>query len=585
LFLSANPIDASYLEAVKEYKKALDITIRLTIYRDQFKLEQGYEVSLKDIQDLLERFSPDIIHFTGHGSRDGALVFQNSQTDRIERASISAIEELFRIINKKKNIKCVLLSSCYSEDQAEAISRHVDCVIGMSREISIDAANAFTKGFYRGLGNGFDVKSAFELGCNQIELENLNEKELPKLRTETDPSKITFVQEGTETRNIRLYVRDYGTYIEEKTKHFVGRRFVLQRVLEFTQNNSRGYFFILGDPGIGKTAVAAHIVQEKGYIHHFNIRAQGINKTRDFLENVCAQLIIRYKLQYQILPERISHDSGFFTELLRAVSNKLTTDEKVVIVIDALDEVDSTGKQHDANPLYLPPLLPPKTFIIITGRRNAIDNFRIESERDILDIDQNSKENAEDIREYLENQLKISKLRDFTLSQNVTTEGFIELMLRKSQGNFIYLRYVLPEIEQGFYKDLGLEGIPEGLQNYYESHWHLMRGMDETAWFEYKLPVLAALTMVRSPVSVDLIAKFSGVEQHARIRSVIGEWKQFLIEQIFRENDRLVKRYRVYHESFHDFILSKEEVEDERVDLKRTENRIIDSLLPPDYFK
>jgi hypothetical protein len=229
--------------------------------------------------------------------------------------------------------------------------------------------------------------------------------------------------------------------------------------------------------------------------------------------------------------------------------------------------------------------LPPKTFIIITGRRNATENFRIESERDTLDIDQNSKENVADIREYLQNKLKISRLRDFTLSQNVTTEQFIELMLRKSQGNFIYLRYVLPEIEQGFYKDLGLEQIPEGLVNYYESHWQLMRGKDETAWFEYKLPILTALTMVKKPVSVDLIAKFSGVGQRARIRNVIDEWTQFLIEEIFKEDNSIVKRYRVYHESFHDFILSKEEIADERVDLKGTENRIIDSLLPPDYFK
>jgi nucleoside-triphosphatase THEP1 len=45
------------------------------------------------------------------------------------------------------------------------------------------------------------------------------------------------------------------------------------------------HFFIQGDPGIGKSAIAARLAKERGYIHHFNIRADGIDTVEVFLKN------------------------------------------------------------------------------------------------------------------------------------------------------------------------------------------------------------------------------------------------------------------------------------------------------------
>ncbi len=105
-----------------------------------------------------------------------------------------------------------------------------------------------------------------------------------------------------------------------------------------------------------------------------------------------------------------------------------------------------------------------------------------------------------------------------------------------------------------------------------------MRGKDEDAWFKYKLPVIMALTVVKKPVSIDLIADFSKVRERARIREVLHEWAQFLHEeQVLYEGD-LQKRYHVYHVSFHDFIARKEEVEDERVIRKEAHKKTADDL-------
>jgi hypothetical protein len=36
-------------------------------------------------------------------------------------------------------------------------------------------------------------------------------------------------------------------------------------------------------------------------------------------------------------------------------------------------------------------------------------------------------------------------------------------MVKKSEGNFIYLRYVIPEMEGGAYKESTLQALPAGL--------------------------------------------------------------------------------------------------------------------------
>ena len=94
----------------------------------------------------------------------------------------------------KGNIKCVVLNACYTELQASAIAEEVDCVIGMSNSIKDDSAINFAAAFYQGLGYGKDINKAFNLGCTQIDLEQLNEYDIPKLIAKNcNPSLIGFI--------------------------------------------------------------------------------------------------------------------------------------------------------------------------------------------------------------------------------------------------------------------------------------------------------------------------------------------------------------------------------------------------------
>ncbi len=385
----------------------------------------------------------------------------------------------------------------------------------------------------------------------------------------------------------KLFTYDFTNWIQEKTKDFVGRQSIIDSIDKFIADNVRGYFVISAKPGMGKTSLAAYLVQQNDYIHHFNIRAEGINKPADFLKNICAQIISRYGMdgEYQTLPPEATQNSNFLSQILGKIyTSKLKPcNEKLIIVVDALDEVDNTGQSANVNTLHLPTTLPDNVYIITTMRQDSQTKLNMLCESENITIEPYSESNTSDISQYIS--LKTNnnkKIQQFISLQKIDIDYFTNYMIEKSEGNFIYLHYILSDIENGIYDDLGFKKIPKGLQQYYEQHWQIMRGKDESSWFEYKLPVLVALTVTKRPISVNLISKFSKVEQLSRITQVLTEWKQFLYEEDNTYNIQ-DKKYRLYHDNFHDFITSKDQVASERVDLAKTEKQIIDSLLPKDY--
>jgi hypothetical protein len=94
----------------------------------------------------------------------------------VQPEALAALFEQFA-----NQVHCVILNACYSVTQAEAIARHMECVIGMSRAIDDEAAIAFAIGFYQALGAGRSIEEAYKLGCIQIQLQNVPEHSTPRL--------------------------------------------------------------------------------------------------------------------------------------------------------------------------------------------------------------------------------------------------------------------------------------------------------------------------------------------------------------------------------------------------------------------
>lgn len=195
LFLAANPLNTIPLR-LDEESRAIDQALRQSEFRDQFDIQQHWAVRVMDLQGLFLRHTPDIIHFSGHGSKANEIILQDD-VGSSHPVSARALEQLFSIL--KDNIRCVTLNACYSKQQAEAIARHIDCVIGMSKAIQDRSAISFAASFYQALGYGRDVQTAFDLGCLQINLNNLGEQDIPKLLAiKSDPRNVKFAVSHTE---------------------------------------------------------------------------------------------------------------------------------------------------------------------------------------------------------------------------------------------------------------------------------------------------------------------------------------------------------------------------------------------------
>jgi len=392
--------------------------------------------------------------------------------------------------------------------------------------------------------------------------------------------------------DLQVNSNQFQSLIQDKTEGFVGREYVFDAIQTFVQENKKGYFTIIGDPGQGKSAILAKYVQDTECIAHFNVQLQGPNRADQFLESVCKQLIARYELPYDPLPSNATQDGGFLGRLLFEVT-KRSKGQPVIIAVDALDEVDSSGSYRDANILYLPPHLPDGVYFIMTRRRGvevplityapnqiiSLLDYQIDSQRDVRLYIQNRVNDSEDLWQQIDERLHIHNRVDDSenlsqqidehpytqnrvddsenLSQQIDEREkkiniFADKIAHKSENNFMYLRYVLLDIEKGLYKDLSLERFPQGLHGYYDFHWRRM-GMTANPLPDAKIKILYILGEVKQPVSRQQICDFSG-EDTRTVETVLNEWKQFLHEVIVNT----ARFYRIYNDSFRDFLHHKD---------------------------
>jgi hypothetical protein len=355
-----------------------------------------------------------------------------------------------------------------------------------------------------------------------------------------------------------IHTTKFKTLIDERTQHFVGRDFLFRAINKLTSDPTfpSGYIVVSGEPGIGKTAFIAEFVKREGYVHHFNLSLQNIRTARDFLSNICAQLIIRYELDHFTLPTEATSDSGFLSQLLGEVAKK-EDEQPILVLVDALDEADDIGIAPGANILYLPPSLPKGIFFVVTTRETHDYHLVVDQQKDIYMRD-NDPQNLEDIRKYISNFVSVNqeRMEPRFLEWDVSADEFIDIITDKSEGNFMYLVHVLNDIREGKMTKANVDNVhslPKGLKGYYQRHWRMMRAVDKTQFDMYQEPIVCILATVREPVTIEYVQEWTELDPR-RIKEVINEWREFL--NVDHSADKTL--YRIYHASFQDFL--KEEV-------------------------
>jgi hypothetical protein len=360
-----------------------------------------------------------------------------------------------------------------------------------------------------------------------------------------------------ESSMLSTYIRskEFQSLIIERTKTFIGRDYIFKSIYETINDKDfpSGYIIIKGEPGIGKTALIAELVNRGGYVHHFNLSLQNICTTKDFLTNICAQLIAAYKLNYDVLPNDSMKDSGFLSRLLQDVSKK-QLGCPTILLVDALDEAEDQGLSPNTNVLCLPSSLPDGIYIVATTREQSDYRLIVDRQKDIYLLD-NALQNLNDIRLFILNYIENNKpqMQVRIKAWKISKSKFVKMLTEKSEGNFLYLVHVLKDILSGSLSVDSLDNIeklPKGLHSYYQRHWRMMRAKDEQQFDSMQEPIVCVFATVREPVTIDNVHEWTRLSVR-KIIDTIRQWREFLNVDILENGENL---YRIYHSSFQDFL-------------------------------
>ena len=242
LLLSANPRGTSLLRLDEEFREIRE-GLKRGKNRDRFSIAKAEAVRYRDIQRAILEYEPQIIHFSGHGSGEDGLLFED-ETGQIKLVDAEALAGLFNLFRER--VECVVLNACFSQFQASEIAHHINYVVGMSKAIGDRAAIEFAVGFYDALVAGKDYEFAYRLGCNSIRVAGIEEQQTPIfIKGNNSPSDSAsenwagqsrtnvYIKRSTIEEKCYIKILQPGALIRIKAAQKMGKTLLLDKLLDY----------------------------------------------------------------------------------------------------------------------------------------------------------------------------------------------------------------------------------------------------------------------------------------------------------------------------------------------------------------
>ncbi|MGI5214945.1 hypothetical protein [Plantactinospora sp. CA-290183] len=355
---------------------------------------------------------------------------------------------------------------------------------------------------------------------------------------------------------------------------FVGRTGLIARIDECVAGQDRGYVVIRGEAGVGKSALAAHLVWTRPCVFHFTRLDGGARSPVEARKSLAAQLIGGWGLAERFTPGDVfpvaADRPDWLAKVLRAAAaerDRQRAKQPLVLVVDGLDEAqpDPPGMGTGV-PLGLPTpdSLPAGVYIVATSRYGLPlaalkDPQRVRWSQ----ITVEGPDNLADMRTYLHTVLE-GPNPDHALvtalqRDQVTVDRFIGTLMDRCRGVWIYLRYVLDDIRSGRCPATHIAALPDRLHGYYLQQIERWT-TNPQAWQRVYRPSLAALAALQRAVTSDelahiLTARRSDLDTTEPVTAEqIAAWldgpaRAFL--NVIRSPDRS-RLYAVRHQSLRD---------------------------------
>ena len=377
---------------------------------------------------------------------------------------------------------------------------------------------------------------------------------------------------------------DFSEYILDRTARFSGRTWVFERIDQWLANSQSRYLLLTGEPGSGKTAIAARLAQfSQGSVDpsvhagelkpdflaavHFcaATTAMWVDPT-SFTRSVSLQLAGQYpefknalvesgdrsvniqvtqtfhqgqnvtgvslELSFGSLNPQAAFNAAVVTPL--AALYRSGFNKPVTILVDALDEALAfKGEVGILHLLRSIDELPQQVRFLLTSRRNnKIESEFLKADSIFISGEEFNQSNEQDIREFVK-----------TSVMGSPHQGDVEEISAKAERNFQYARFLLKQLESD--PTLQIAGLPPGLDPLYSAS--LRRTIGEKPWEDDFAPIMGLLSVARENLSAWQLQAYSGLQQRI-LAARLSDLRPFI------EDGGRPPGYRLYHQSVIDFL-------------------------------
>ncbi len=398
---------------------------------------------------------------------------------------------------------------------------------------------------------------------------------------------------------------DYSATIAERTKDFTGREWVFEKLDAWLGNPHGAHVFLLaGGPGTGKSTVAARLAQMSlgqvdaapyprlsrdslAYFHFCQAQSDKTLNPLRFVEALSVALANCYPPFAEALLQsphqditviqnigtaasgsrvtgmaiqslhigNLSARSAFDWTVRRPLEALCTPDfsQTIVILVDSLDEALTFGTDSNIVSLLKHVLndakgLPAQVRFILTCRSNEKRVLDVIAGDERVDLINDAPPGSiDDVGKYAHR-----RLGTLEEPQRSALAGRIAA---KSQGNFLYARFVLDDLLAPGRPVLDPDTLelPDKLEGAYHQFLEREVGEDSTKWQANYRPVLGALAVARGAgLTRQQILSISGLHR-STTDDVLKACSQFLAPSPPQGP------FRFYHESFREYLQSDED--------------------------
>ena len=361
--------------------------------------------------------------------------------------------------------------------------------------------------------------------------------------------------------------------VTDKTRYFSGREWLLESIAAWLTSATRGMFLLTGEPGTGKTTVAARLVQIAAgtvaappsagaaapnwpdAVHFCSTRSSDTLDPRFVIGALARQLATRYPAFRQALATGTPDlaDLHSVQELWHVLLRKplaALRGTPVTILIDSLDEAARYPGAQTLVDLLAGSLDWPEVRWICTSRDEGeiVARLTLAHRCDLIrDVPAATYE----VRAYAQARLSALDPNPLTPEEQA---ALADRIAAPNLGNFLYARHLLddllPALVQG--KNPDITRLPSSLSALYGEFLRRLAGSTSDAWRDRYRPLLGAVAT----------ALGEGLDRDT-LSGILGQTRQTVSDAVQLCKSYLTLPtpngpYHIYHQSFADFLTDEQ---------------------------